>query len=188
MEKFVRKMAPIIASLVMLVFGTSTMPVLSSAYLETKSPTSINDTSKIIDLSSGSLLPSTTKPSIPVVTFQIREIPSTTTSTTIVKIVTTTIKKPVVTTIPVQTTISKISANIDGPPHNITSLVGCISYYESTWGEDPNVFQFEQTTWEYYGGKGSPSNAPYWRQEEVFWLAWADDGHHHWAAQKGRCF
>lgn len=79
-------------------------------------------------------------------------------------------------------------SDLDGPPHNLTTLVGCISYYESTWGIDPNVFQFVQSTWEAYGGVGSPENAPYWRQEEIFWLAWEDSGQHHWAAQKGRCF
>lgn len=88
-----------------------------------------------------------------------------------------------VTTLPLDT-----FSELDGPPHNITSLVGCISYYESTWGKDPNVFQFTQGTWEAYGGVGSPSNASYSRQEAIFWIAWEDDGPHHWAAQKGRCF
>lgn len=104
-----------------------------------------------------------------------------TTSTSIIKLKTTTTEvysKP----------IGEKESSFDGPPHNITSLVGCIAFYESTWGEDPNVFQFTQGTWEAYGGVGSPSLASYSRQEVIFWLAWEDDGQHHWAAQKGRCF
>lgn len=106
-----------------------------------------------------------------------------TTSTTFPVIKTTTTEPYVVTTIP-----SVIFSGSDGPPHNTTSLVGCISYYESTWGKDPNVFQFTQGTWETYGGVGLPSNASYSRQETIFWIAWEDDGPNHWAAQKGRCF
>lgn len=110
------------------------------------------------------------------------------TTTSVEKITTTTIK--VVVTIP-RTTISTVQDSFsehDGPPRNITSLIGCIAYYESTWGLDPNVFQFIQSTWEAYGGVGYPGNAPYSRQEEIFWLAWHDDGPNHWAAQQGRCF
>src|SRR5688572_27267759 len=88
---------------------------------------------------------------------------------------TTTSEAYVVTTIP-----ERAPSGSGGPPRNTTTLVGCIAFYESTWGDaDPNVFQFVQGTWEAYGGTGSPSNAPYWRQEEVFWLAWQDAGHHH---------
>lgn len=100
---------------------------------------------------------------------------TTTTSTTIVIVVTT-------------VTTAKPKPLVDGPPHNTTTLVGCISYWESSWGKDPNVFQFIQSTWEHYGGVGSPSRALYSVQEAIFWLAWNDDGPHHWAAQKGRCF
>lgn len=107
--------------------------------------------------------------------------PATTTSTTVVKVVTTLAKTT--------TTLPAVNlSGADGPPHNTTTLVGCISYYESTWGVDPNVFQFTQGTWEAYGGVGSPSRAPYSKQEAIFWIAWEDDGPHHWAAQKGRCF
>lgn len=127
---------------------------------------------------------------------------TTTTSTTVVEVTTTepeptTIQEPITTTTTTRpkvttttnTTMVVVSvSSSDGPPHNITTLVGCISYYESRWGADPNVFQFTQGTWETYGGKGSPSLAPYSTQEAIFWLAWEDDGHHHWAAQKGRCF
>lgn len=100
---------------------------------------------------------------------------------------------PTITTTIVTTTTTSVVpvlAPIDtsGPPRNTTTLVGCIAYYESTWGEDPNVFQFTQGTWEAYGGKGSPSNAPYSQQLVVFWIAWEDNGKHHWAAQRGRCF
>lgn len=110
---------------------------------------------------------------------------TTTTTTEVVKeIVITTIPKPVIRT---TTTVVEYSGT-GGPPHNITSLVGCIAFYESTWGVDPNVFQFVQSTWENYGGTGRPENASYQRQEEIFWLAWNDDGPNHWAAQKGRCF
>jgi hypothetical protein len=126
-----------------------------------------------------------------------------TTSTTIVEIVTTTTTEPpvvrttVTTRVPrttttepyVPTTLTQIvTSGSDGPPRNTTTLVGCIAYYESTWGKDPNVFQFTQGTWETYGGTGSPSRASYATQEKIFWIAWEDDGHHHWAAQKGRCF
>lgn len=104
---------------------------------------------------------------------------TTTTNTTLIKIKSTTTS----TTITVDKYLS-----VDGPPHNISTLVGCISYYESTWGIDPNVFQFTQQTWEAYGGTGSPSRAIYSIQEKIFWKAWEDDGFHHWAAQKGRCF
>lgn len=123
---------------------------------------------------------------------------TTTTSTTVVEETTTV---PEVTTIPevtstTNTTIARttttsavvVNYSSDGPPHNTTTLVGCISYYESRWGEDPNVFQFTQGTWEHYGGRGSPSLASYSTQEAIFWVAWEDDGPHHWAAQKGRCF
>lgn len=115
---------------------------------------------------------------------------TTTTEPTIVKTTTT---KPVIRTTTtessvVTTTAYVIRSGAAGPPHNTTTLVGCISYYESTWGIDPNVFQFTLGTWHEYGGKGAPEDAPYWRQEEVFWKAWADDGEHHWAAQKGKCF
>lgn len=116
---------------------------------------------------------------------------TTTTSTTIEVITTTTTHYHPPTTIKpyVDTTLpQEIASSSDGPPRNTTTLVGCIAYYESTWGLDPNVFQFTQGTWEAYGGTGSPSNASYSVQERMFWLAWEDAGHHHWAAQKGRCF
>lgn len=140
----------------------------------------------------------TTLPSVPIET--------TTTSTTLVELVditpeTTTTEVFVDTTVTTRvvrrTTTTEpyipIPAPVeisggDGPPRNKTTLIGCIAFYESTWGADPNVFQFTQGTWNAYGGTGSPSNAPYWRQEQVFWLAWEDAGHHHWLAQKGRCF
>ena len=120
-------------------------------------------------------------------------VPETTTTTeVIIETTTTHTHAPRTTTTEpyVVTTIQeRIPSGSSGPPRNTTSLVGCIAFYESTWGDaDPNVFQFVQRTWEAYGGTGSPSNAPYWRQEEVFWLAWQDAGHHHWLAQKGRCF
>lgn len=120
-------------------------------------------------------------------------VETTTTSTTVVEIevVETTVVKTI-TTIQapkkIITTAPPKSYDSSGPPHNTTSLVGCIAYYESSWGKDPNVFQFTQGTWEAYGGSGSPSNASYAEQEAIFWAAWNDDGEHHWAAQKGRCF
>lgn len=107
---------------------------------------------------------------------------TTTTGAPRVRVTITTVA-PVVTTRPVV-----VVSDGDGPPHNTTTLVGCISYWESSWGKDPNVFQFAQGTWEHYGGTGSPSNATYSKQLAIFWIAWEDDGPHHWAAQKGRCF
>lgn len=54
-----------------------------------------------------------------------------TTNTVFIPRITTTTPEPVIT--------------FDGPPRNITTLVGCIAYYESTWGDaDSNVFQFVQ--------------------------------------------
>lgn len=73
-------------------------------------------------------------------------------------------------------------------PADGEALRACIAHYESTSGLDPNWYQFEQGTWAAYGGKDSPANASYEEQTRIFWLAWEDDGHHHWAAQKGRCF
>jgi hypothetical protein len=111
--------------------------------------------------------------------------------TTTVPVVTTTTVHIHTTKVP-STTIVRAplveTVNSGGPPRNTTTLVGCIAYYESTWGEDPNVFQFTQGTWRAYGGTGSASSAPYSEQLTVFWAAWEDDGKHHWAAQKGRCF
>lgn len=74
-------------------------------------------------------------------------------------------------------------------PNEKDTLVGCIAYYESTWGQaDSNVFQFVNSTWRAYGGTGDPANASWARQLEIFWVAWNDSGEHHWAAQAGRCF
>lgn len=69
-----------------------------------------------------------------------------------------------------------------------SDLQACIAHYESTSGLHPNIYQFQQGTWEAYGGTGSPSNASKAEQDRIFWLAWEDAGEHHWAAQKGRCF
>lgn len=69
-----------------------------------------------------------------------------------------------------------------------SDLQACIAHYESTSGLHPNIYQFEQGTWEAYGGTGSPSNASKAEQDRIFWLAWEDAGEHHWLAQKGRCF
>lgn len=118
---------------------------------------------------------------------------TTTTSSTILTSTSTSIKPRNTTTVKPKpsTTVAKTvnkANSVNGPPRNTTTLVGCIAYYESTWGKDPNVFQFTQGTWRSYGGEGSPEKASYQRQEEVFWLAWKDNGKHHWAAQKGRCF
>lgn len=35
---------------------------------------------------------------------------------------------------------------------------------------------------------GRNGRAEYEEQTRLFWIAWEDDGYHHWAAQKGRCF
>lgn len=68
-------------------------------------------------------------------------------------------------------------------------LIGCIAYYESRNGLiDTNIFQFTSGTWKAYGGTGDPADASIAEQIKRFWLAWNDDGKHHWAAQKGRCF
>lgn len=65
----------------------------------------------------------------------------------------------------------------------------CIARYESEHGlTSPNVFQFEQGTWDAYGGTGSPGSASMSEQNAVFDRAWADAGPQHWAAQRGRCF
>lgn len=72
---------------------------------------------------------------------------------------------------------------------NLSSLPACIAYYESTSGQaDSNIYQFVPSTWAAYGGEGNPENASVGKQTEVFWVAWADGGPQHWAAQKGRCF
>ncbi len=118
---------------------------------------------------------------------EVVETTTSTTSTTVAEIVTTTSTIKVIPKVTTTTAVYVVT-NSDGPPRNTTTLVGCIAYYESTWGKDPNVFQFTQGTWENYGGVGSPSRASYATQEKIFWLAWEDDGYHHWAAQKGRCF
>ncbi len=163
----------IVSSMVLLAYigaQTMSMPRESKTYKESNS---------VIETTTSLILETTT---IPETTTTVESVVETTTTHTHVP--RTTITEPyVVTTVPEQ-----VSSGSVGPPHNTTSLVGCISYYESRWGADPNVFQFQQGTWEAYGGTGSPSNAPYWRQEEIFWLAWEDAGHHHWLAQKGRCF
>ena len=69
-----------------------------------------------------------------------------------------------------------------------SELQACIAHYESMSGLHPNIYQFQQGTWEAYGGTGSPSNASKAEQDRIFWLAWEDAGEHHWLAQKGRCF
>ena len=69
-----------------------------------------------------------------------------------------------------------------------SELQACIAHYESTSGLHPNIYQFEQGTWEAYGGTGTPSTASKAEQDAVFWRAWEDAGEHHWLAQKGRCF
>ncbi len=72
---------------------------------------------------------------------------------------------------------------------SLPDLPACIAKYESTSGQlDSNIYQFQLPTWQTYGGEGRPEDAKISRQTEVFWKAWADDGPHHWAAQKGRCF
>lgn len=69
------------------------------------------------------------------------------------------------------------------------ALQNCIAYWESGNGTTSNnQFQFTLGTWHTYGGTGDPEYASFATQVRIFWIAWADDGHHHWAAQKGRCF
>lgn len=168
---------------VLVVLGAYTSPKSQkdSAYKESSVPftaVSIENTTTILPVvETTTTIPetTTTEPTIVV---------RTTVTTRAATYTTTTLSSYVSTTIP-----ESRSSGSDGPPRNTTTLVGCIAYYESTWGDSSsNVFQFVQGTWNAYGGTGSPGNAPYWRQEEVFWAAWEDDGHHHWAAQKGRCF
>lgn len=113
---------------------------------------------------------------------------TTTSEETTTTIMTSIVEETTTTTVLVVKTLPKIIESGNGPPHNITTLLGCIAYYESGWGADPNVFQFIPSTWRSYGGSGNPEDASYARQEEIFWLAWNDSGPHHWAAQKGRCF
>lgn len=69
------------------------------------------------------------------------------------------------------------------------TLQNCIAYWESGNGTtSSNQFQFTLGTWHTYGGTGDPEDAEFSTQVRIFWIAWADDGPHHWAAQKGRCF
>lgn len=172
----------ILSPMVLLAYiGSQTMPLQSKSKAY-KEPSSIEITLPDIPIET-----STTTTSIEVTT----TVPETTTTEPYVETTVTTQYVPKTTTTKpyVDTTTPKvIISGTDGPPHNTTTLIGCISWYESNWGADPNVFQFTQGTWEAYGGTGSPSNASYSVQEAIFWLAWADDGPHHWAAQKGRCF
>jgi hypothetical protein len=154
-------------------FGAQLMPKRSSstAYNELALTTSTTNTT-VVEVTT--IVPETT-------TTQSSVVETTVTTRPVSRTTTTALYSG--TTLPLDT-----FSELDGPPHNTTTLIGCISYYESTWGKDPNVFQFTQGTWEAYGGVGSPSNASYSRQETIFWIAWEDDGPHHWAAQKGRCF
>ncbi len=165
----------IVSAMVLLAyFGSQTMSMQSKSKTYQESSSVAETTSTTIPVET------TTSTTLVEVTTTIPEIITTTTTRAVIR--TTTTEPYISTTIQVE-----ISGG-DGPPRNTTSLVGCIAFYESTWGEDPNVFQFQLGTWQTYGGTGIPSNAPYWRQEQVFWLAWEDAGKHHWAAQKGRCF
>jgi hypothetical protein len=156
--------------------GAQTMPVQreSNAYQESVSTHTIVE--EIVPIESTTTL-----------TTSLEE----TTTTTVLETTTSSIpvvKKPTTTKAYVPTTLEVEVSGGSGPPRNTSTLVGCIAFYESTWGEDPNVFQFTLGTWQAYGGKGSPSAASYEYQEQIFWKAWEDDGYHHWAAQKGRCF
>ncbi len=174
--------------MVLVALGSQTMPVRQSA-MESEVfisripvelvPTMEATTTTVIE----EVLPEPTTTIAPV---QTTEAPATTirvhptTPTTVRAVITTT----TMTRVPLVATTSS-----GGPPRNTTSLVGCIAYYESTWGDiSPNIFQFVPGTWRTYGGTGSAETVPYSEQLTVFWAAWEDDGKHHWAAQKGRCF
>lgn len=87
---------------------------------------------------------------------------------------------------------ASVDATIPSPQDSYqgdSDLKRCIAHYESTSGAgSSNQYQFQDGTWQAYGGTGSPESASMAEQNAVFDRAWADGGEHHWAAQKGRCF
>jgi hypothetical protein len=170
---FVIFVLAIVSAMVLLAyFGKQTVPMQSESQTHKESVSLETTTTSTVLVETTTTVPEITTTTEPVVEITVTTRVSRTTTT-----------KPYM-----DTTLPETASGSDGPPRNTTTLVGCIAFYESTWGKDPNVFQFTQGTWEAYGGTGSPSNASYSHQEEIFWLAWEDAGHHHWLAQKGRCF
>lgn len=75
--------------------------------------------------------------------------------------------------------------------------VGCIRKYESggTTDEGGNyqdsgggAYQIIHGTWNGYGGYDNAEDAPPGVQDQKAADLWAENGHAHWAAQRGRCF
>jgi hypothetical protein len=67
----------------------------------------------------------------------------------------------------------------------------CIGRYESgnDYGESGGGrFQIIHSTWANYRGYSNAEDAPASVQDAKAQQLWAEAGHQHWAAQRGRCF
>lgn len=115
--------------------------------------------------------------------------------------------------LPTTTTTAVVEPSVETPPTDVavarvrqaptsepsyddgSGVAGCIRKYESgglvdTDGSNDHrdgYYQIIPSTWDGYGGYATAQEAPRSVQDERFEQLWAES-HHHWDAQKGRCW